>query len=176
MFLRGEIVICICAFVLYGESIRRAYLFPFLSSLVSHTDHQTVITYPFSLLLLKPLFHSLWMYALLQCVTTWLQAQGITRPIAVTSGAAALLHPLLNWLFIRPCGLGAIGSAVATALTQAIWLAMLIVYICWYGVAAQTGLVWPSRKELRQTLRHDPWPFLQVREGDRIKRDRKYGV
>jgi len=105
------------------------------------------------------------MYALLQCVTTWLQAQGITRPIAVTSGAAALLHPLLNWLFIKPCGLGAIGSAVATVVTQAIWLTMLIVYIVWYGVAAQTGLAWPSRKELRQTLWHDPWPFLQLSFG-----------
>lgn len=159
----GETVICICAFVMCDESIRHTYISFLFGRLLSDADHQTIMTYSFSLLLLIPLIHSLWVYALLQCVTTWLQAQGITRPIAVTSAAAALLHPLLNWLFIKPCGLGAIGSAVATALTQAIWLAMLIVYICWYGVAAQTGLAWPSRKELRQTLRHDPWPFLQVR-------------
>ena len=106
------------------------------------------------------------MYAFLQCVTTWLQAQGITRPIAVTSGTAALLHPLLNWLLIKPGGLGAIGSAVATALTQAIWLTMLIVYIVWYGVAAQAELSWPSRTDLRRALGQDPWPFLQVRDGD----------
>lgn len=105
------------------------------------------------------------MYALLQCVTTWLQAQGITQPIAVTSGAAAVLHPLLNWLLIVPCGMGAIGSAVATALTQAVWLITLIYYIVRHGVAARTGLAWPSRKELSQTLQDDPWPFLQVRNG-----------
>jgi Na+-driven multidrug efflux pump len=135
-----------------------------LSPLVPQTLRQVNTHSPFSS---NPSL-SLWMYALLQCVTTWLQAQGITRPIAVTSGAAALLHPLLNWLFIRPCGLGAIGSAVATALTQAIWLTLLIVYILWYGVAAQKGLAWPSQRELRQALRRDPWPFLQVRDEDGI--------
>ena len=166
-------VICICrggrSLFRILKRIRRAtYLFfPYSPLSLTHATRLLRLidsTLPHSL----QSSPSLWMYALLQCVTTWLQAQGITRPIAVTSGAAALLHPLLNWLFIKPCGLGAIGSAVATALTQAIWLTMLIVYIVWYGVAAQTGLAWPSRKELRQTLWHDPWPFLQVRDGGGI--------
>lgn len=109
------------------------------------------------------------MYALLQCITSWLQSQGITRPIAVTSGAAAVFHPLLNWLLIKPCGMGAIGSAVATALTQALWLMMLLYYIVRYGVATRAGLVWPSRKELGQTLQHDPWPFIQVFKKTRMR-------
>ncbi len=99
---------------------------------------------------------------MLQCLTTWLQSQGITRPIALTSGLAALLHPAVNWLLIVPCGLGALGSAVANAVTQMLWLGMLLCYAHAYGVTARVGLRLWSLDALRASLSHNLWPFVQV--------------
>jgi Na+-driven multidrug efflux pump len=42
----------------------------------------------------------------------------VTRPIAVTCAVAASLHPLVNYVLIRPLGLGHVGSALSNAVSQ----------------------------------------------------------
>lgn len=60
----------------------------------------------------------------------------------MTASISAVLHPAFNYLLIKPAGYGYLGSAWSNAVTQLVWLVMLLVYIYWSGLARKVELTW----------------------------------
>ena len=67
---------------------------------------------------LRGLIPSLWAWGVCQSCQAFLQAQGITRPLALVSAAAAAAHVALNWALICALGLGLGGGAAAASVSQ----------------------------------------------------------
>jgi len=62
---------------------------------------------------LRCLIPGLWGFAGLQAVKTYLQAQSVTRPLAVIGVIVAVCHAPVNWLLIYSADMGFVGAAVA---------------------------------------------------------------
>ena len=67
---------------------------------------------------LRGLIPSLWAWGVCQSCQAFLQAQGVTRPLALVSAAAAAAHVALNWALICALGLGLGGAAAAASISQ----------------------------------------------------------
>ncbi|BAF26308.1 Os10g0345100, partial [Oryza sativa Japonica Group] len=95
---------------------------------------------------------SLAAYVPLQCHIRFLQTQTVVLPVTASSAATALLHPLVCWLLVFRAGMGSKGAALANAISYAVNLAILAVYVrasntCkgrWSGFSGE------AFKELRQ--------------------------
>ena len=110
---------------------------------------------------LRAFIPSLWLYAALQVLQTWLQTQGITRIIAWSAAIAAGLHPFLNWLLMKR--MGALGSAFANALAQSFWLILLVLYVFKSGLKKRVDLHLLSWKEWKECLHWNGLrPFIKV--------------
>lgn len=66
----------------------------------------------------------LFAYGLLQCLVRFLQTQNIVLPMMLSSGVAALLHPLVCWILVYKSGLGSRGAALANGIS--FWTNVLI--------------------------------------------------
>jgi MATE family multidrug resistance protein len=65
----------------------------------------------------------------LQCHVRFLQAQNLVLPVTASSGAAALCHLAVCWALVFKAGMGAKGAALSNAISYAVNLVMLSVYV-----------------------------------------------
>ena len=70
----------------------------------------------------------LWPVTLTLAVQKWLQVRNVT-PVALTSLAVAVVNAALNAILIRVARLGLVGSALATSLSRAVNLVLLVEYV-----------------------------------------------
>jgi MATE family multidrug resistance protein len=75
------------------------------------------------------LIPSLAVYAPLQCHVRFLQTQSVVLPVTASSGATALCHLLLCWALVYKAGMGAKGAALSNAISYAINLGILALYV-----------------------------------------------
>ena len=71
----------------------------------------------------------LWPVTLTLAVQKWLQVRNIVTPVALTSLAVAVVNAALNAILIRVARLGLVGSALATSLSRAVNLVLLVEYV-----------------------------------------------
>ena len=95
---------------------------------------------------------SLATYVPLQCHIRFLQAQGVVLPVTASSGATALCHPLVCWLLVYRAGMGSKGAALSNAVSYAVNLVILAVYVRVSTACKDTwsGFSREAFKELRQ--------------------------
>jgi Na+-driven multidrug efflux pump len=79
----------------------------------------------------------------------------------VTSGVAAVLHPVINYVMIEPMRLGYLGAAVSNTVTQILWLAMLVGYVVVLDLPRKVDL--RLSKELVRSSFRQIMPFMRVR-------------
>ena len=75
------------------------------------------------------LLFGLWPAALTLVLQKYLQVRNVVVPVAATSLVTFALNACANWFFIRACGLGTIGSALATTASRFVNLALLAAYV-----------------------------------------------
>ena len=71
----------------------------------------------------------LWPVTLTLAVQKWLQVRNVVTPVALTSLAVAVVNAALNAILIRVARLGLVGSALATSLSRAVNLVLLVEYV-----------------------------------------------
>ena len=71
----------------------------------------------------------LWPAALTLVLQKYLQVRNVVVPVAITSLVTFLLNIFMNWFFIRACGLGSVGSALATTTSRFLNLFLLAEYV-----------------------------------------------
>ncbi|KAJ4838979.1 Protein DETOXIFICATION 16 [Turnera subulata] len=81
---------------------------------------------------------SVFAYAILQCLSRFLQTQNIVLPMTICSGIATSLHILLCWLLIFKCGLGTRGAALANNFSYWINVLLFGLYIKFSPSCAKT--------------------------------------
>ena len=67
---------------------------------------------------LQILIPSIFMFAIRQCIQTWLQVQGIVKPFTVNAAITAILSVPLSWLLIVK--MGYLGGALAVTIVSVI--------------------------------------------------------
>ncbi|XP_048543249.1 protein DETOXIFICATION 16-like [Triticum urartu] len=65
----------------------------------------------------------------LQCHVRFLQAQSLVLPVTASSAAAALCHLAVCWALVFKAGMGAKGAALSNAISYAVNLVMLSLYV-----------------------------------------------
>ena len=68
----------------------------------------------------------LWPVTLTLAVQKWLQVRNVVTPVALTSLAVAVVNAALSAILIRVARLGLVGSALATSLSRAVGLVLLV--------------------------------------------------
>ncbi|XP_058074143.1 protein DETOXIFICATION 51-like [Magnolia sinica] len=68
-------------------------------------------------------------YSFIHPIRIYLRAQGITHPLTLASCAGAILHLPINLLLVTRLGLGVSGVAAASAMSNLIVLAFLVLYV-----------------------------------------------
>lgn len=71
----------------------------------------------------------LWPAALTLVLQKYLQVRNVVVPVAATSLMTFALNVCANWFFIKTCGLGTAGSALATTASRFVNLALLAEYV-----------------------------------------------
>ena len=71
----------------------------------------------------------LWPAALTLVLQKYLQVRNVVVPVAATSLITFALNVCANWFFIKTCGLGTAGSALATTASRFVNLALLAEYV-----------------------------------------------
>lgn len=76
----------------------------------------------------------------------FLQAQGVTLPMALAAAAAITVHIPLTWLLVFHLGLGFIGAPIAISLSFCTNLTLLMLYTMFSGVARESwdGFTWQA--------------------------------
>ncbi|CAO2187219.1 unnamed protein product [Urochloa humidicola] len=97
------------------------------------------------------LIPSIFLSVPLQCHVRFLQAQSLVLPVMASSGATALCHGALCWALVYRAGLGSKGAALANAISCAINLVILALYVRMSSVCRRTwnGFSMEAFKELR---------------------------
>ncbi|KAL6623019.1 hypothetical protein ACP70R_032898 [Stipagrostis hirtigluma subsp. patula] len=75
------------------------------------------------------LIPSLAVYVPLQCHVRFLQTQSVVLPVTASSGATALCHLVVCWALVYKAGLGSRGAALSNAISYAVNLAILALYV-----------------------------------------------
>ncbi|RCV43188.1 hypothetical protein SEVIR_9G276900v4 [Setaria viridis] len=75
------------------------------------------------------LIPSLAAYVPLQCHVRFLQTQSVVLPVTASSGATALCHLLVCWALVYKAGMGSKGAALSNAISYAINLVILALYV-----------------------------------------------
>ncbi|KAL3849056.1 hypothetical protein ACJIZ3_010938 [Penstemon smallii] len=70
----------------------------------------------------------LFAFAILQCLTRFLQAQNIVVPMMITSGITALIHIFMCWFFVFRIRFGSKGAALANAISY--WINVILLALC----------------------------------------------
>nr|XP_034594137.1 protein DETOXIFICATION 16-like isoform X2 [Setaria viridis] len=88
----------------------------------------------------------------LQCHVRFLQAQSLVLPVTASSGAAALCHLAVCWALVFKAGMGAKGAALSNAISYAVNLAMLALYVRLSSACKDTwnGFSMEGFKDLRK--------------------------
>ncbi|KAK3020747.1 LOW QUALITY PROTEIN: hypothetical protein RJ639_047875, partial [Escallonia herrerae] len=81
---------------------------------------------------------SIFTYALLQCLVTFLQAQRIVFPMVITSGTTALLHVVVCWCLVFKSPLKSRGAALASSLSYWINVLLLLAYVKFFSSCKRT--------------------------------------
>ncbi|RLN05167.1 protein DETOXIFICATION 16-like [Panicum miliaceum] len=91
----------------------------------------------------------------------FLQTKGLVLPVAASSGAATLCHAAVCWLLVHKAGMGSKGAALSNAVSYAVNLAMLALYVRRSGACRRTrnGFSMEAFKDLR------PFAALAVPSG-----------
>ncbi|CAO2168238.1 unnamed protein product [Urochloa humidicola] len=97
------------------------------------------------------LIPSIFLSVPLQCHARFLQAQSLVLPVMASSGASALCHAALCWALVYRAGMGSKGAALANAVSSAVNLAMLALYVRMSSACRRTwnGFSMEAFKELR---------------------------
>ncbi|XP_031103451.1 protein DETOXIFICATION 16-like [Ipomoea triloba] len=102
------------------------------------------------------LIPSIFPYAILRCLVSFLQAQNNVVPMMFTAGIAALVHVLSCWILVFKSGMGFNGAAMANAISYWVNVVLLGVYV----------RVSPSCKEtwtgFSKDMFHDIIKFLRL--------------
>nr|GME14691.1 protein DETOXIFICATION 16-like [Ipomoea batatas] len=102
------------------------------------------------------LIPSIFPYAILRCLISFLQAQNNVVPMMFTAGIAALVHVLSCWILVFKSGMGFNGAAMANAISYWVNVVLLGVYV----------RVSPSCKEtwagFSKDMFHDIIKFLRL--------------
>nr|GMD42760.1 protein DETOXIFICATION 16-like [Ipomoea batatas]GMD48820.1 protein DETOXIFICATION 16-like [Ipomoea batatas] len=102
------------------------------------------------------LIPSIFPYAILRCLISFLQAQNNVVPMMFTAGIAALVHILSCWILVFKSGMGFNGAAMANAISYWVNVVLLGVYV----------RVSPSCKEtwtgFSKDMFHDIIKFLRL--------------
>lgn len=72
---------------------------------------------------------SLFAYALLQCLSRFLQTQSVVVPMVMIYGFTALLHLPVCWVLVFGLGMGSKGAAVANGVSNWVNVVLLGVYV-----------------------------------------------
>ncbi|XP_076929986.1 protein DETOXIFICATION 16-like isoform X2 [Bidens hawaiensis] len=75
------------------------------------------------------LIPSIFPYGLLQCQTRFLQTQKNLKPLMLSTGFASLFHVGCCWLLVSKLGFGSSGAALSVAISYAVNVAILCLYI-----------------------------------------------
>ncbi|KAL6641035.1 hypothetical protein ACP70R_019216 [Stipagrostis hirtigluma subsp. patula] len=88
----------------------------------------------------------------LQCHVRFLQTQSVVLPVAASSGATAACHVAVCWALVRGAGMGARGAALSNAVSYAVNLLILALYVRLSGACKSTwtGFSAEAFKELRR--------------------------
>jgi multidrug resistance protein, MATE family len=81
---------------------------------------------------------SLLAYVPLPCHVRFLQAQGAVLPVTATSGVTALCHPAVCWALVHGTGMGSRGAALSNAVSYALNLVLLPLYVRLSGACRAT--------------------------------------
>jgi MATE family multidrug resistance protein len=84
-----------------------------------------------------------------QCMRSYFNAQGNTRPAMYTSVAFIVIQALLDWVFVLNLGWGLMGAAIALSASRC--LQFLLYWVCMFHKGAHRGLPW-TRVRLRRYL------------------------
>ncbi|PNT65259.1 hypothetical protein BRADI_4g39390v3 [Brachypodium distachyon] len=98
------------------------------------------------------LIPSILLYVPLQCHVRFLQTQSLVLPVMASSGAATLCHLAVCWALVYKAGLGSKGAALSNAISYAVNLVILALYVRLSGACERTwnGFSMEGFKELRQ--------------------------
>ncbi|CAL5010590.1 unnamed protein product [Urochloa decumbens] len=107
------------------------------------------------------LIPSIFLSVPLQCHVRFLQAQSLVLPAMASSGATALCHAALCWALVYKAGMGSKGAALANAVSCALNLVILALYVRMSSACRRTwnGFSMEAFKELR------PFAALAVPSG-----------
>ncbi|KAG0517695.1 hypothetical protein BDA96_09G111400 [Sorghum bicolor] len=102
------------------------------------------------------LIPSLAAYVPLQCHVRFLQTQSVVLPVTASSGATALCHLLVCWALVYRAGMGSKGAALSNAVSYAINLVILALYVRLSDACKETwnGFSWEAFKDL--------WRFTEL--------------
>ncbi|KAL6839348.1 hypothetical protein ACP4OV_030845 [Aristida adscensionis] len=98
------------------------------------------------------LIPSLFVSVPLQCHVRFLQTQSVVLPVTASSGATALCHLVVCWALVRAAGMGSKGAALSNAISYAVNLAILALYVRLSSACKSTwnGFSMEAFKELRR--------------------------
>ncbi|KAF7129388.1 hypothetical protein RHSIM_Rhsim10G0057800 [Rhododendron simsii] len=71
---------------------------------------------------------SLYAYALLQCLSRFVQTKSVVVPIVMIYGFTALLHVPMCWVLVFGLGMGSRGAAVANGVSN--WVNVVLLGLC----------------------------------------------
>ncbi|XP_066367018.1 protein DETOXIFICATION 16-like isoform X1 [Miscanthus floridulus] len=102
------------------------------------------------------LIPSLAAYVPLQCHVRFLQTQSVVLPVTASSGATALCHLIVCWALVYKAGMGSKGAALSNAVSYAINLIILALYVRLSAACKETwhGFSWEAFKDL--------WRFTEL--------------
>jgi MATE family multidrug resistance protein len=102
------------------------------------------------------LIPSLAAYVPLQCHVRFLQTQSVVLPVTASSGATALCHLVVCWALVYKAGMGSKGAALSNAVSYAINLIILALYVRLSAACKETwnGFSWEAFKDL--------WRFTEL--------------
>ncbi|OEL16002.1 Protein DETOXIFICATION 16 [Dichanthelium oligosanthes] len=93
------------------------------------------------------LIPALFLYGPLQGHVRFLQMQKLVLPVMLSSGAAALGHPVVCWLLVRRLGLGSKGVALGNAVSYLVNLWLMALYVRLSPSCKNTGgRAFPARR------------------------------
>ena len=109
---------------------------------------------------IRALIPGLFFYAWNVCLTAYLQSQRITRPAALASVAAAVMHFPANVVFIHALGLGYVGAGLASSWSNGVVLCLNVLYASRFKRDEPGRETWPGFSVRAATTE---WrPFLRL--------------
>ena len=99
---------------------------------------------------------SLFAYALLQCLTKFLQTQNIVVPMMISSGITTLFHIILCWVLVFKLGYGIKGAAFANTISNWMNVVLLGFYVKFSNACVHT---WTG---FEKEALHDVLSFIKL--------------